>query len=262
MIPIIISKLKFFKVKRKFFFRDPVKLYKSFLGITPKPFQSIDIDLASGKVFSMINLKMPVTTEHKRVIDSEFVCVYDRTAPYLFYSHIKHSFGSYIGKNLHLNKTIPLEDTEYRNLIFGTPATRSFASTTKICLIRFYLAFKKSILSFMGKNSLPYDSSSPKNGRIGYTYLFGYSSCRELQFKELYYPKPIKRTYLKFTNPAASIIRELISTPLTAVSLAWNSIYLLCLATYAEFLMIFPTRFYEKFSCFVFSLYSTVELAY
>lgn len=255
MIPVIVSKLKLFKIKRESFFRYSMELYKSFFCIAPKALKSVNVYLASSKALSMVNLKVPVSAKHKGVIDSKFVSIYNRTTLDLLYGHIKDCISTDIRDNLYLDNTISLEDTKDRNLVFGTPTTWSFAPTTKIGLIRLYFTFKEFLFFLIGKYSSSYDGSSPQGSRIGYIYLLGNPSCREFQFKEFNYPQPLKRADFKSCYPATSKIREPITTSLTAISMVWYSIYSSCLARYAKFLMIFPTRVYKIPFCFTFSLY-------
>lgn len=262
MVSVIVSKLKLLKIKMEFFFGNSMKFYNPFFGVTPKAFQAININLASGKTFAMIDLEMPIAAKHKRVINSEFVSVHDRTAPHLFYGHVKHCISRNVRENLDPYNAVSLENAEDRNLISGTPSARPFAPAAKIALIRLYFAIKEFFLSLIGKNSLSYYRSGSQGSRIRYSYLFGDSSCRKFKFKELYNPEPFKRLYLKFTCPTSGKIGELISASLTAIPKTRNSVYFSGPATYAIFLMVFPTRIYKIFSRFVFSLYSTMKLAY
>ncbi len=62
---------------------------QSFLSITPKAFQAIDIDFSIGESSFMINPKMSTPKEHNGVVAFEFICVHNAAPSYHFNSQVK-----------------------------------------------------------------------------------------------------------------------------------------------------------------------------
>ena len=80
MVPIVVSELQFFEIKREVLFRDAMVLDKPLLGPTPESLQTVDVDLAGREVLAVVHLQVPIATEHEAVIASELICVND-TSP-------------------------------------------------------------------------------------------------------------------------------------------------------------------------------------
>ena len=50
------------------------------LGITPEPFQAVDVHLSGRKGFAVIDPQMPVAAEHQAVVAAELVGIDDAAA--------------------------------------------------------------------------------------------------------------------------------------------------------------------------------------
>ena len=76
-----------------------MKFHNSFFGITPKAFKPVNVNLACGNSFLVINSQMSVSTEHKGIITPEFISVKNRTSSYRFNRHPQKRFSRNILNN-------------------------------------------------------------------------------------------------------------------------------------------------------------------
>lgn len=230
-----------------------MKLYKPLFSITPEALKSIDVDLAYGEAFAMVNPQMSVSAKHKGIIAFEFIGIHNRTSSDGFYCHLQNRFGSHIFKNLNLNNTVPLQNTENRDFIKGSPATFAFTFAAKIGFIKLYLAIKKIWRIYgISYNGNPNKSNCLKNSRIAQFNLLGYLSGRHLKFKELYNPKPFLIRYLKPIKPSAGKVMELIAAPFAPVSFTPYSVDFIAPAPCAKNMAVFPAVSFKIKTCFIF----------
>ena len=62
--------------------------YQAFFGKIPKIFQAINIDFSGSEVFTMINLKVAVTTEYQRIIAVKSIGINNASAANLLDGHV------------------------------------------------------------------------------------------------------------------------------------------------------------------------------
>ena len=115
-------------------------LNESFLGIAPEAFQAVDVDLAPGEVFAVINLKVPETAEHESIVASEFIGVDDRASLNRFHREIHKGFGSDIPYHLDLHPSIPFEEAKDGDLASGSSHSFTLASSSEIRFIHLNLS--------------------------------------------------------------------------------------------------------------------------
>src|SRR5660397_237495 len=60
LVPVIVSELHLTEIQGKLLGRDTVMFEELTFGITPKPFQTVDMHLAAGETLSMIDFQIPV----------------------------------------------------------------------------------------------------------------------------------------------------------------------------------------------------------
>jgi hypothetical protein len=80
MVPIVVSELQLFEIKREVLFRDAMVLDEPLLGPTPKSLQPVDVDPTGGEVLAVVHFQVPIAAEHEAVIAPELVRVND-TSP-------------------------------------------------------------------------------------------------------------------------------------------------------------------------------------
>ncbi len=101
---------------------------KSFFSITPKTFNTVNIDLTRGESLFMVYFQVPISTKYQRIIAFEFICVNKGT-----FSTIPISF----------------KDAKDKDLIEYTSSPFTFASTPQIGLIKLNLSLRSSLLSLL-----------------------------------------------------------------------------------------------------------------
>lgn len=73
-MPVIVTKLEFFRIAREPGPRYSVTLDKSILGEAPEAFDAVDADVAACvDPVAAIHLKTPVATKHREIIDPALV---------------------------------------------------------------------------------------------------------------------------------------------------------------------------------------------
>lgn len=68
--------------------------YKSFFGVTPEYFESVDINFTGGEFSFMIDVQMPIATEHQRIIASKFIRINNSPSSYGLNRQGKQGFGT------------------------------------------------------------------------------------------------------------------------------------------------------------------------
>lgn len=213
----------------------------------PETFQAVDIDLAGGEAFGMVNPQVPVTAEHQSIVTMELISVDDGTPFDGLDGHVKQAFGFNISDHINFNNAVSLQDTEDRDFSEGSPAALAFPSAPEVAFVNFHLALEEKFPVFRnGDDAVPDDIKSLQGCRVRKAKLFGCFSGRDIQFKELDCPQPIFVTDVKPVNPSSAEIGEGIPAPFTAVSFAKDPVYFSALAACTKNKAFFPTRFLEK----------------
>ena len=248
----IVSKGHFIQIKGEVLFRDAMEFSQSFFGVAPESFQSVNIHFPIGKSFTMVYSKMIIATEHKGIIATEFIGVYDSPASYHFHRLGQEALGSNIWHDHNAYLAFSLEDTEDRNFASGTSATLSFSATSEVRFIHFHLAVQQ-LIALGSPQGLSDKVTCPQNGGITQTRLLGYSVCRNFKFKELYNPEYCFERNPNLANPSSGKVMERISTSFTAVFFASQTINSVVVTTAAKNMAFFPALFSEKKTCPIFS---------
>ena len=239
----IIPKFHFFQVQREPFLGDAVELDEPLLSVTPEPFDAVDGDLAIAKVFAMVKIDMPVATEHERIIAVEFVGVNNAPASDHLDRQVKQCLSLDILDHLHMDKAISLEDTEYGDLIKSPTSSFTFAFAPKVRFIHLnrpvHPIWRHDIMPDGQSNDL----NGLKDGRITPADLLGDLAGGDIQFKELDDPQPLFRADLNLVQPPITKVREGVSTPLTTVSFAQQSVDFIAAAPAAKNVPFFPAEF-------------------
>lgn len=81
LMPMVIAKLHFIEVERKFSRRDAVMFQELPLGLAPEPLEAVDVDPASTKACPVIDGQMAIATKRHGIVSAEFVGVDQRAAP-------------------------------------------------------------------------------------------------------------------------------------------------------------------------------------
>ena len=184
----------------------------SFFSITPETFKSIDVDLSSGKAFSMIYPKMSISTEHQGIITSEPIRINNRPSSYCFYCITEYFLSSDIFQDFNFYGSFPLKNTKHRNLIPGTSSSFPFTFTSKIGFICLYFTSKKKITikAMSGDGHLDDIKCLQHSGtclrafthrQVGYSHLYRCLSGIYFQLKELYQPQPVLAREVELANP-------------------------------------------------------------
>lgn len=225
------------------------ELNNYFFCITSKPFQAIEINLASAKSFSMVNSEMPITTNHQGVIPSEFIGIDDRTSSNYLEGQIENALCTHILKGFYPQKSLFLQDAENRDFSSSSPSPLSLLSTPKVSFIglNFPLQPKIPILG-VSRDRLSDQVKGIKNRRVRETQWLRGLSCRTLQFKELLQSKPIFGRDSKLLNPSSCKLRKLITTAAITISRTSNSIEFSLPRICTETRVFFPAFFYKKHS--------------
>ena len=239
----IIPKFHFFQIQREPFFGDAVELNKPFFSIAPEPFDTVDVDLAIAKMFTMVKIDMPVTTEHERIIAFEFVGINNAAAPDHLDRQIKQCLGFNILDHLHMDKAISLEDAEYGNLIKGPASSFTFALAPKVRFIHLnrpvHPIWRYDIMPDGQSNDL----NGLKDGRITQADLLSDLAGGDIQFKELDDPQPLFRADLNLVQPSIAKVMEGVVTPLTTIPFTQQSVNFIATAPAAENVPFFPAEF-------------------
>lgn len=138
-------------------------LDKAFLGKAPEAFQAVDVDFAAGiDPFAVIHLEVPVSAEHKGIVDPELVRVDYASAAHFLDGHAKERFGPYVRDGLHVNKSVPFQDAEDRDLTGGAAAAFAFTFAAEIGFIYFHFAAQEFLgVGCMGHNGPSKNHYSP-----------------------------------------------------------------------------------------------------
>jgi len=241
----IIPELHLFQIEREPFFRDAVELDDALLGVAPETFNAVDVDLPVAKMLSMVDIDVPVTAEHERIITLELVCVNDAAAPDHLDRQVKQRLSLDILNRLDMDAAISLEDTEDGDFI-GRPAS-AFALT---------LAAKVGFVQFNGpiqpirrSDTLPDRLSDDLNGFKGrwitQAHLGSNLAGRDLQFKELNDPQPLLRADLNVIDPTVAEVMEGVTTPLATIPFTQQPVDFIAVAPAARNMPFFPAEFAE-----------------
>lgn len=249
----IISKFHFFQVKREPFFGDTMKFNNAFFGITPKALNAIDVNFAVTKMLPMVNVDMPVTTEHQSIITFEFVGVNNASAPDHFDGQIKQSLGLDVFNSLHMDTAVSLEDAEDGNLVNRPTASFAFAFASKVRFVQFNCPIHPVRGPDTMTNRLPDDLDRLEGRGITQAHLLSNPAGRDFQFKELDDPQPLLGTNFSFTDPTVTEVMEGVVTPLTSVFFTQQPVDFIAITSAAKNMPLFPAEFTQIQSGTVFT---------
>ena len=239
----IIPKLHFFQVKREPFLGDAMELDEPFLGVAPEALNAVDVDLAIAKVFAMVKVDMPVATEHERIIALELVGVNNAPASDHFDRQVKQGLSFDVLNSLHMDTPVPLEDTEYGDLVSRPASTFSLALASEVGFVH----LNRPVHPFRRFNRIPDrlpDDLDGLEGRgITQTDLLSDPAGRDLQFKELDDPQPLFRADLNAINPTVTEIVKGVLTPLTSIPFTQQPIDFIAVTPAAKNMPFFPAEF-------------------
>jgi len=237
-----------------------MELNESLFRITPESLKTVNVDLASGKSLSMVDLEMPVSTEHKGIITSELVRIHNRASSYGLNGVVQDFLCSYISQNLDLDNPSPLKDAEDRDLVPGTPASLPFALSPEVGLISFDLSLKERItVHTIGCDRYTDELECLQDRGIGYPHLQRRLPCRDLQLKEFDEPQPVPAGDVELANPSPGEVSKLISTLTTAIPSTPDSVDFSASTSCAENTVVFLTQPPEIPLCIFLSLYKEFE---
>ena len=218
-------------------------LYKTLLGKTPEPFETVDVDTPPGELLSVVNLEMPVTAEHQAVIYLEAIGVYNASPADLLQSQTEHGLGPDIGNGLNPYMSLPFQDPEDWYFACGSPAPGTLPSAAEIGFVQFDLTLEVGfgILS-MGKNCLSKRNEGLVNSVIGQSDLSGSLPCGNLQLEELDDPEPVLTRQGSRIDPSSGEVMEGVAASAATPPCVCKSVELACPASGAEALMVFPAE--------------------
>jgi len=226
-----------------------VEFNQSLLGITPESFEAINVHLARREAFTMIDPKMPITTEHKSIIASELIRVHDRSATDRFDGHAEQRLSRNVSHDFHLDRPVALQYAENRHFPSCPAATFPFAPTTKVTFVQLDLASEKQFRILTGKNGESNDRDCLQDRGITQPHLLSYLPGRDFELKELNDPQPLLERDVQLIDPSIREVVECVLASFASVSSADDSIYFSASAACTKNRAIFPTRFSEKKSC-------------
>ena len=223
-----------------------MKLSQPLLGITPKTFQTVDVNFSMGEAFSMIYSQMPIPAKHQCIIASEFICVDNGAPTNRFNSHIQKTLSSDIPKNIHLYDAISLEDSEDWDLSSSPSATISFSSFSKVGFIHFDFPYQEQIRVSLGQDGQSDNGKGFENRRIAQSYLLGNLTGRNFHLKEFDDPQPAFIGDSQPVDPTSCKVMKGITTAFTAVPFIDDSVYFSASTTCTKNKAIFPTGFFKE----------------
>ena len=245
-MPVIIPELHFFEIQRELLFGDAVKFDQPFLGVAPKSFEAINIDLARREALPMINTKMTIAAEHKSIITPELIRVYDRPATDCFDGHVEQGLSCNIFNNFNLDCPVTLQDAENRHFS-GCPATTlPFAPSTEVAFIQLDFASKEQFWIPTGKNGKSDDRDCLQYRGIAQSDLLSDFPCRDFEFKEFDDPQPLLERDVQLIDTPVREVVEGVFTSFTAVSSADDPIGFSASTACTKNRPVFPTRFFKK----------------
>jgi len=190
----------------------------------------------------MVNLEMPVTTKHQRVIALEFIGINNGSPSDRLDGKVQHCFGANILYHGDFDGAIAVQDAEDWDFVGCSTPSLALPSATEIGLIEFHLPLEKiagaSIDSYNGHSDHVYGL---QNRGIIQSRLRGDLPGRQLQFKELDDPQPVLEGDSQAVDPAAGEVVECVWTPFTSESFTGDSVDGTAPASYAETAVVFPT---------------------
>lgn len=261
MVPIIISKFHFFQVQRKLFFRYAMELGQTLFGITPKSFQTVNIDFTAGKSLAMIHSQMAIPATHQGVITPELVRVNNRATPDSSDRHLQQTAGRDIVDDLHSDYAISLQNAKYRHFTGRSAAAFTLASAAKVAFIQFNLTAHK-VLSVLRRNQHGVTQQIISFQRRGITHatLNRRPKGADFQFKQLDQPQPGFKRAMQLVDPSAGKIMKGIMTPSAAILSVGNAIDFIASTLCAKNMAFLPAVFSKIKTCFIFRKYNSLKL--
>lgn len=165
-----------------------------------------------SKIFLVVYLHMPISTEHQGVIPSERICIHDTSYLHCFDSKVQKRMGCDIVENFDSDNALSFKNAKYRHFILCSYSSIAFSSTSKLALVHINLT-KKEVGSTTraSYNRHSYCSNGFQHSWINQPYLLGYIPGRQLNN-----PKPIPTANMYSVNPSCCKITELVSTLLAS----------------------------------------------
>ena len=223
-----------------------MKLGQPFLRVAPEALQAVDINLAGGKAFAVIDSQMPVATEHQRIVASEFVGVDNRASADCFNGPIQQTLGRDIPDHLNLYDAVSLENAEDGDLPRCASTAFALASASEVGLVQLDLSVHQQLAIQVGQDRPPQNRDGLEHSRITQSDLLSNLAARELYFKELDDPQPALIRNSQPVDPSAREVMERIATAFTAVPFVNNPIDFSAPTPCTENTAISCTRFFKE----------------
>ena len=246
LLPVIIPELHFFEVQRELLFGDAMKFDQPFLGVTPKSFEAININLARREALPMIDTKMTITAEHKSIVPPELIRVHDRPATDRFDGHVEQGLCGNVFHHFNLDRPVTLQDAENRHFSCCPATTFPFTPPTEVTFIQLNLASKEQFWILTGKNGTSDDRDCLQYRGIAQSDLLSDFPCRDFEFKELNDPQPLLERDVQLIDPSVREVVEGVFASFTTVSSADDPIDFSTSTTCTKNTSIFATRFFEE----------------
>jgi len=223
-----------------------MKLDNSLFGITPKPFQTINIYPPRRKPPLMVHSQMPIATKHQGIITSKFIRIDNGSSSHFPDGHVQQRLRRHVLDHLHPHRPISLVNAENRDFPGCPSASLPFPSASKIGFIQLNFALEKSFFALAAQKGQTKYRDGSENSWITEANLLGNLPCREFHFKEFDNPEPFLIRDPELVNPSVREIMEAVFAPLTSIPFVGNSINFSAAATCTKNRVTFPTRFFEK----------------
>ena len=241
-VSVVVPELHFFQIKGEFLFRDPMVFDESLFSITPETFHTVDVDLAGGKPFFMVDFKMPIATEHERVVASEFIGIDDGTSSDGLDREIQKRLSPDILDDLYFNDPVSFQDAEYRDFVGRTTPSLTLSPATEVGLIELNFTLEK-----IPGITPARDDRQPDHVRcfehrgITQTRLLRDLPRRQFQFKEFEDPQPVLERNPQAVDPPTGEVMKRIFTALASEPFADDSVDGIASTSTAETTVVFPT---------------------
>lgn len=217
--PVVIPEFEFLEIEREPFRRDAMMLDKAFLGPAPESLETVDVYLAVGEPFPMIDSKVTIAAEHERIVCLIAVGVYDASSADGFNGKAEKGFRTHIGYGFDPDDSLPFKDTEHRDLAGGAPSTLGLSSAAEVALIKFDLAVEEGFGIGRGaQDRITEYHHGPVNGIIRHGELRGNLARRHLKFEQFEDANPVLAAQSRAAQPSSGELGEGVMTPRTTTS--------------------------------------------
>jgi hypothetical protein len=222
----IIPKFHFFQIQRKLFFGDAMKVGQPLFGVTPEPFQAVDVHLSGRKGFAVIDPQVAVAAKHQTVIAAELVGIDEAAATDGLDRLFQQAPGGNILDHLHANHAVSLVNAEYRHFRGRSPAPLALASAAKVRLVQLDFPGQKiGGIRSRGQNRIAQQVVRLQGRRITDSTLNRRPKGADLQFKHLDQPQPGFERAVELVDPPSGKIMKGVFASFAAVSFARQTVH-------------------------------------